>query len=210
MFRIRTSFRHKKDRVLSEISNRNASLYKFLEREQSSRLSRSLVHAPSEVNDGILASLLEFQEHAKSVFKGFQQHWTCSCSASSHLCRISARESHVKVLLENGTQITHINVEVDKTQMIDEKREHHTAQVSTKHKDAAVLTQQVSMKNRLSNLKKKDQRSIFKMTASTLFSLSNIAGQSNQMAQDSQEKTSKKLPKRYVHEWTSLNFFRTT
>lgn len=201
MFRIKTSFSHKKDRLLSKISTSNASLYKFLEREQSSRLSRTSVQAPSKGNDGLTASLLEFQEQAKSVFKGFQQHWICSCSANTHPCRISARGPQLKVLFEDGNGTTHIKVEVEKTNMMPKSKTLQLAPVSTKHEDVTVLGHHVSMESRLSNLKEKGPRSILKMTASTLSALSNLAGVGTHVTQDGLEKKPEKLTTRYVYRW---------
>lgn len=177
MFRLRTSFRHKKNRLLSDIKMKNSELFNFLQRDQASRLSRISRAAPSKGGNSVISSFLDFQDQAQSVFKGFQLYWSCSCTcAGIHPCRITARDSDMKVLIDTEAEQAHIKVQLEKTvKQKTSSKSSATVQVATKHEEVAVLRSQVSLKNRLSKMKVKGPKSILKLTASALAALSNPA-----------------------------------
>jgi hypothetical protein len=165
MYRLKSSFSHEKDTLLSRIREKNQSVYEFLDR--ASHLSRTSTPIPSTRNNSKAASLfLEVQNQARSLYKCFQRHWVCSCSShGSHQCCIMVQGSDLKVLFDYGNERTQVKVEVETTN--PPSRPSLTPQLN---KSDAVLNlgHQISVKSRLKKLKDKGQKGVFGLAASTI------------------------------------------
>ena len=200
MFRIKTSFSHRKNELLTRIEARNRDLYEFLERAshiQHSRISTT----PPKNSTKIVSSFLEFQEQATTIFSGFQRHWACTCNCNGlHSCSISAQGSDLKAFFDNGTETRHVKVEIEvkgKVTHVEKASPTSNGVTSQEHVDS--LRHQVAIKNKSKRLREKGPKSLAKLVASTLSTFSNPANVETGSNYDKGlQKPTQRLTKRYV------------
>ncbi|RBR24358.1 uncharacterized protein FIESC28_02848 [Fusarium coffeatum] len=174
MFRIKTSFSHRKNELLARIEARNKDLYEFLERASHVQESRVSTKAAPRGSAKIVSSFLEFQDQARTIFSGFQRHWACSCNCNGlHLCSISAQGSDLKALFDNGTEARHVKVEVEVKGKVADVEE--DANAATSQEDVDNLRHQVAIKNKSKRLRDQGPKSLVKLIASSLSAFSNPA-----------------------------------
>jgi hypothetical protein len=200
MFRLKTSFSHRKDDLLSRIRTGNVDLYQFLEKEALlQQHSRSSTPAPAKSHAQVVKSLLKFQKQASYAFKGFQHRWICSCScAGAHRCGISSHGSDLKLLFDNGTERKHVKVEVKVTETPDSSDCSTAPPTARKQEDVTVLRHQVSIRNRFKKLSKGAPKSILKLTTSTLSTFPKPVNMEVNDDHNSLESSLEQLQKRYV------------
>ncbi|RFN48580.1 protein prib [Fusarium flagelliforme] len=154
MFRIKTSFSHRKNELLARIEARNKDLYEFLERASHVQHSRVSTPTAPKGSAKIVSSFLEFQEQAKTIFSGFQRHWACSCNCNGlHSCSISAQGSDLKALFDNGTETRHVKVEIEvKAKPPDVEKVSPSSNGATSQEAVDNLRHQVTIKNKSKSL----------------------------------------------------------
>ncbi|KAM0429635.1 hypothetical protein ACHAPT_006240 [Fusarium lateritium] len=198
LYRIKTSFSHRKDELLSNVRAGNTNLYEFLQKEAHLQRSRNWLSTSVKEAAKATATYLKVQEQARTVFKGFQRHWVCGCNcASGHFCGISAYGNDMKVLFGKDINSKHVTIELQSTQELPEKKASQSAAplVVAKQVEVTDLRQQVSMKSRFRGLKK-GPKSILKLTASTLSVLGKPVSVEANGGSDGLEKPPEKLKKR--------------
>lgn len=198
MFRIKTSFSHRKDQLLIRIEARNRDLYEFLDRASHLQRSRTSTTKPPMNSTKIVSSFLEFQEQARTVFSGFQRHWACSCNCNGlHSCSISVQGSDLKALFDNGIETKHVKVEIEVQGKLSEIES--ISHGATRQEDVDNLRLQVAVKNKAKRLRDQGPKSLVKLIASTLTTLSNPANVEAESNFDKGlQKPTKTLKKRYV------------
>lgn len=86
MFRVKTSFTHRKDDLLAEVRDRNDKIFTFL--QQASHLSDTrTVALPRPARDQ-MKPLIALQGDASALYETFQAHLRCKC-ISGHSCGIA-------------------------------------------------------------------------------------------------------------------------
>ncbi|KAH7312519.1 hypothetical protein B0I35DRAFT_437204 [Stachybotrys elegans] len=190
LYRLKTAFSHKKDMHLSKIREGNKALYGFLDR--ASHLSRSSTSISPIRNNTILSSIFDAQEQAKCVYQCFQRRWTCTCvPVQQHPCSITVEGPYLQFLFVNDSKTTKVQFGFSKTidPAIDEPDPPRSEEV-------LILNEQVSLKNRLKNLKK-ESKGVMQLAASSLTVLS-TAQPRNKMLFEGFQKPSEKLKKKKV------------
>lgn len=201
MFRIKTSFSHRKNELLTRIESRNKDLYEFLER--ASHIQHSRVSTPTAPKGSakIVSSFLEFQEQARTIFSGFQRHWACRCNCNGlHSCSVSAQGSDLKVLFDNGTETKHVKVEIEvKGKVPDVEKVPPSLNGETSQEGVDNLRHQVDIKNKSKRLREQGPKSLVKLIASSLSAFSNPANvETGSKFDKGLERPTKTLRKRYV------------
>lgn len=201
MFRLKTSFSHRKNELLARIEARNRDLYEFLERASHVKQSRISTTTTAKGSTKIVSSILEFQEQAKTIFSGFQRHWACTCNCNGlHSCTVSAQGSHLKALFDNGTESKHVKVEIEvKGKASDVERVPASSNGATSQDDLDNLRHQVFVKNKSKRLREKGSKSLAKLVASTFTAFSNPANvETGSNCDKGLERQTKTLKKKYV------------
>ncbi|KAJ4013725.1 hypothetical protein NW766_005964 [Fusarium irregulare] len=150
MFRIKTSFSHRKNELLTRIEARNRDLYEFLERASHVQQPHISTTTTAKGSTKIASSILEFQEQARTIFGGFQRHWACTCNCNGlHSCTVSAQGSHLKVLFDNGTESKHVKVEIEvREKPLDVEKVPAISNGATSQEAVDNLRHQVAIKNK--------------------------------------------------------------
>jgi hypothetical protein len=201
MFRIKTSFSHRKNELLARIEARNKDLYEFLERASHVQHHRTSTTTPPKGSTKIVSSFLEFQEQARTIFSGFQRHWACSCNCNGlHSCSISAQGSDLKALFDNGTETKHVKVEIEvRGKVSDAEKVSLNSNGTTWQEDVDDLRHQVAIKNKSKRLREQGPKSLVKLIGSTLTAFSNPGNAKTGCNYDKGiEKSTTRLKKRYV------------
>ena len=201
MFRIKTSFSHKKNELLARIEARNKDLYEFLERASHIQHSRISTATAPKSSVKIVSSFLEFQDKARTIFSGLQRHWACSCNCDGlHSCSISAQGSDLKAFFDNGTETKHVKVEIEVKEKSSElERLPLNSNGITSQEDVDNLRHQIFIKNKSKRLREKGSKSLAKLVASTFTAFSNPANvETGSNCDKGLERQTKTLKKRYV------------
>ncbi|CAG7566371.1 unnamed protein product [Fusarium equiseti] len=201
MFRIRTSFSHRKNELLARIESRNKDLYEFLERASHVQHHRTSTTTPPKGSTKIVSSFLEFQEEARTIFSGLQRHWACSCNRNGlHSCSISAQGSDLKALFDNGMETKHVKVEIEvRGKVSDVEKASLNSNGTTCQEDVDDLRHQVAMKNKSKRLREQGPKSLVKLIGSTLTAFSNPGNAKSGCNYDKGiEKPTTRLKKRYA------------
>ncbi|KAF4448824.1 hypothetical protein F53441_7816 [Fusarium austroafricanum] len=138
LFRLKWSFSHKKNELLTIIKDRNEAIYAFLDRA---------AHVESRIKSTRYASnawkYLTAQKEASSIYECLQSHWTCNC-LSNHSCGIRAstglqnpKKRNFALVFEEGLRLTEVMVEVTETNSAKSSIE-GTQKVSQLRQDVSV------------------------------------------------------------------------
>ena len=198
MFRLKTSFSHRKNELLARIEARNRDLYEFFERASHVQHSRTSTTTRAKDSTKIVSSVLEFQEQARTTFSGFQRHWACSCNCKGlHPCSISAQGSDLKALFDNGKETKHIKVEIEVKAKVSDGEELPNG--ATIQEDVDKLRHQVAIKNKSKRLRERGPKSLVKLISSSLSAFSNPANvETGGNCEKGLDRPTKALKKRYV------------
>lgn len=166
LFRLKASFSHKKDDLLSKLREKNSSIYGFLDRaSHSSQRTASLPAGTTSIGARKdIAALLERQKDSAAVQKYLWGHWECRCRCSgNHGYGVSIYDSAFRLLHNNA----------DKHSAYLEFLVKHNAVVpretatSSRPDELTVLSEQLSFKSRVKKLKDRGYGSIFKLVGSS-------------------------------------------
>ncbi|KAF4443220.1 hypothetical protein F53441_11529 [Fusarium austroafricanum] len=164
LFRLRTSFSHSKDYLITKVTQINDAIYGFLERASkvpSSTASGRRKGATSKPSLGAKSA-------ANSFYECLQTQLKCCCQ-SSHACGVTVSKDNggrdklqMMILFREADTRTQIKIEsVFEAAAIPES-------APSKLDEVALMKQNVSMKNRAEDIRKKSSKSIFVLAASSL------------------------------------------
>lgn len=181
MFRLRTSFRHRKDRLLATIQNKNEALYSFLDRASH---STPVLAAPKGQVPVPVKSLMSLQRQVRSLTQQLSLSWECNCS-SNHPCQVSiikegTEPDRLGLVFEHDSKYTKLYVEEVKTNTASHKLETRSSdqesisgaagpayKPTSKQEEISSLKKQISLKTRFKQLRTK-KPAIFALAASII------------------------------------------
>ncbi|RYP78485.1 hypothetical protein DL771_000438 [Monosporascus sp. 5C6A] len=196
IYRLRHSFFPRKTELLGKISDKNESIYKFLDRAS---LLGSL-SVPAAVGCGNMRTFLYLQEQAQFLYEAFQSQWACSCVGGHPygvtVERVSGKgrqgqdDTSLKLLFTDTR--TQIKVEMEAAVAEEITPE---SRPRSQREDITVLRQQISLKSQLKKVKEKDSKGIFSLVLSSISALGNTSDSKTQLISAGIERPQKKLLK---------------
>jgi len=147
MFKLRTSFLHRKDQLLSRIRDKNDAVWRFLD-----KASNKIQLMPSPKQGSGATSFTEVQEHAQALYQCLQLQWFCTCT-QNHPCGIKVQPSegrkddekaYLQVLFDDNSCRTQLKVMVESPAI-----ERPQTVERYRPDDISELAQKMSIKNRL-------------------------------------------------------------
>lgn len=173
MFKIKTSFTHDKDRLVSQIKSKNDTIFSFLER--ASHLQRATTQpTPLRPSKGQGQPPVALNGTATELYQCFQKHLVCTCF-SLHPCGVTVSKLDnesgksvvsMKMLFLEGDGRTQVKVE--SFSMGTKKRPSWSQGTTPKLGDVSDLKQQFSIRNRVGEMRKTTPKSLFALAASSL------------------------------------------
>lgn len=166
LFRVKTSFSHSKDDLISKVSRINDNIYEFLQRaaqvprRELKRVKPECVRLPR--------LSLTAKDTAEAFYKCLQSQLKCNCS-SPHAFAVTVAQLRNRgrkcvymgvLFLEEGAW-TQIKIESAGCSTVPHTRKSQLEEVTH-------LRQQVSTKNRIEETRKNSPKSIFMLAAGTL------------------------------------------
>lgn len=169
IFRLKTSFSHRKDELISEIKERNATMYDFLHREFLVSRTSTSSRARSEPGRTQDARLLSLQQDAKTLYEAFKRHLDCRC-ASEHTCGITVSDKggnnvHINLLFHDPagrTQLKITSVPAVKIQASPQ-----SAPVINRLDEVSKTNRQLVKECRLERLRRKSPKALHTLAASS-------------------------------------------
>lgn len=164
LFRLKASFSHSKDDLISRVAQINNNIYEFLQRA---------AHVPNTIKpfrpEGTKPRvLLEAKDTADTFYECLQSNLNCNCS-SPHTCGVTVSE-----LQTEGQKNVYMRIlfrtEGVQTQIKIESADHNTVNdpKASQLQEVTHLRQHVAMKNRVEETRKTSPKSIFTLAAGTL------------------------------------------
>lgn len=173
MFRLKTSFTHHKDVLLSEVRERNNEIFQFLQR--ASHLSGTRKDPLPRPARKHTTPLLSLQEDASALYESFQTHLRCKCT-SDHSCGIAVSRadgikgqvvgSHLKLLFWDGPCRT--QVKIRSTSVAYTKPRTPPKPPIDKLEEVSSLHQHLSARNRVEAVRKRSPKALFALATSSI------------------------------------------
>lgn len=115
MFRLRTSFSHRKDRLISKIQEKNKELCGFLDR--LSHVSRATTSPEATPCRAQAVQIFNLQQDSNTLYETLQNNLHCTC-ASGHPCGITVskidstqgHDVHIKMLFQDSATLTQVKI----------------------------------------------------------------------------------------------------
>lgn len=173
IFRIKTSFTHDKDHLVSRIKARNDTIFSFLER--ASHLQRTTTRpTPLRPSKGQGQPPVALNGTATELYQCFQKHLVCTCF-SPHPCGVTVSKLDnesgksvvsMKMLFLEGDGRTQVKVE--SFSMVAKGKSSLSQPTAPKLGDVSDLKQQFWLRNRVGDMQKTTPKSLFALAASSL------------------------------------------
>lgn len=173
MFRLKTSFTHHKDVLLTEVRERNNEIFEFLQR--ASHLSGTRKDPLPRPARKHTTPLLSLQKDASALYESFQTHLRCKCS-SDHSCGIAVSRtdgiqgqvvaSHLKLLFWDGSCRTQVKIRSSSAAYT--KPTISSKPPVDKLEEVSSLHQHLSVRNRVEAVRKRSPKALFALATSSM------------------------------------------
>lgn len=173
MFRVKTSFTHQKDKLLSRVRDCNDKIITFL--QQASHLSGAKLAAPSKPARKQTTKFLTLQGDALALYETFQTQLSCKCT-SNHSCGITVSGKgnlkdevtavHLKIFFWDGpcrTQVKILSIPAP-----DSKTKTSPGPSTGTLEEVSSLRQKWSARNRLETVRKGSPKTLFALAVSSI------------------------------------------